>query len=84
MPLFIILIVAGVALLQRQGAVPPLVWAAGLLPLLLCAWLVRRRRWLRLGIIAVCCFATGFFYAATRAQLRLNDALPPAWEGREV
>jgi competence protein ComEC len=34
--------------------------------------------------MAVCCITAGFFYAATRAQLRMDDALPPEWEGRDV
>ncbi len=34
--------------------------------------------------MAVCCLAAGFFYAATRAQMRMNDALSPDWEGRDV
>ena len=34
--------------------------------------------------MAVCCLSAGFFYAATRAQLRMDDALSPEWEGRDV
>ncbi len=34
--------------------------------------------------MAVCCLGAGFFYASTRAQLRMDDALPPEWEGRDV
>ncbi len=84
MPFYILLFTAGIALLQRQAALPSLVWC-GLLPLLLLLlWAVRGKRWLRSGVIAVCCFAAGFMWAATRAQLRLNDALPPEWEGRDV
>jgi competence protein ComEC len=84
LPFFIILFVAGVALLQQQATLPPLAWWALLPPLLLLAWLVRRRLWLRLSAIALCCFAAGFLYAGARAQLRMNDALPPAMEGRDV
>ncbi len=76
--------VAGTALLQQQAALPPLVWSAVLLPLLAAAWGVRHSSRPRFFVIAVCCFAIGFFYAATRAQQRLNDALPPAWEGRDI
>ena len=84
MPFFIILFVAGIALLQQQAALPPLVWAAALPPSILFAWMVRTQRWLRFSAIAVCCFTAGFFYAATRAQIRMADALAPEWEGRDI
>lgn len=76
--------VAGAALLQQQAELPPQAWAVVMAPLLFAAWLTRRYRWPRWVLIAVCCFAAGYFYAATRAQLRLNDTLPPAWEGRDI
>ena len=63
---------------------PPLAWLAAVPPLLLLAWLARGRRWLRFSVIAVCCFSAGFMWAATRAQLRMNDALAPEREGRDV
>ncbi len=84
MPFFIVLFVAGIALLQQQAVLPSLVWAAALPPLLLLAWLARRRRWIFPIVMAVCCLSAGFFYAATRAQLRMDDALSPEWEGRDV
>ena len=84
MPFFIVLFVAGIALLQQQAVLPSLVWAAALPPLLLLAWLARRRRWIFPIVMAVCCCAAGFYYAATRAQLRMDDALSPEWEGRDV
>ncbi len=84
MPFFVILFVAGVALLQQQAALPPLAWCAALPPLLLLAGRVRRRPWLRNGIIAACCFAAGILYAGGRAHLRLSDGLAPATEGRDV
>ncbi len=84
MPFFIILFVTGIALLQQQAVLPPLVWATVLLPLILLAWLMRRRRWVFFAVMAICCITAGFFYAATRAQLRMDDALSPDWEGRDV
>ncbi len=84
MPFFIILFVAGIALLQQQALLPPLAWAAALPPLLVLAWLARTQRGLFAVVMAVCCVSAGFFYAATRAQWRINDALPPEWEGRDV
>ena len=84
LPFFIILFVAGIALLQQQAILPPLAWVAALPPLILLAWLTRGQRWLFFSVIAVCCVTAGFFYAATRAQLRMDDALTPDWEGRDV
>jgi competence protein ComEC len=84
LPFFTLLFVTGIALLQRQAELPPLVWTAVLPPLLLLVWLVRRQRRPWIAAMAVCCLAAGFFYAASRAQLRMDDALPPDWEGRDV
>ena len=84
MPFFIILFVAGIALLQQQALLPPLAWAGALPPLLVLAWFARTQRWLFAAVMAVCCVSAGFFYAATRAQWRMDDALPPVWEGRDV
>ncbi|MEQ1773651.1 MAG: DNA internalization-related competence protein ComEC/Rec2 [Burkholderiales bacterium] len=84
MPFFIILFVAGIALLQQQAVLPPLAWAAALPPLMLLAWFTRGKRWIFFAAMAVCCVTAGFLYAATRAQLRMDDALPPDWEGRDV
>jgi competence protein ComEC len=47
----------------------------------------RRVRWRRMsGWLALCLAAacTGFGYAAYRAQLRLADALPAAWQTRDI
>lgn len=54
--------------------------------LLLAAWLPARGKvaWLRCGLVWLAAFALGFFYAAWRAELRLNDALPRVWEGQPV
>lgn len=35
-------------------------------------------------LVAACAFGAGFGYAAWRAELRLADALPTSWEGRDV
>jgi competence protein ComEC len=34
--------------------------------------------------LAVLMGALGFFYAAWRAEVRLGDELPTAWEGRDI
>jgi len=38
----------------------------------------------RAALIAAGCFAAGYSWAAWSAQLRLADALPAEWEGRDV
>jgi len=78
----ILAFVLGIWLLQQQAALPVLAWVVLLPPL----WLAGRflppaprgllTRVLFLGL--------GFFWAAFMAQLRLQDALPPVWEGRDI
>jgi competence protein ComEC len=77
---------SAVALLQLLPRLPgeraPLacVLAAGLLALL---WRPRRRA---AAVLLAClvCALLSFGWACWRAQQRLADALPPAWEGREL
>lgn len=77
----------GTALVQTLPALPDLRWVWILLPLLVLPTLLpaspaghrgRRAIWLLVA------FSAGVAYAAWRAELRLDDALPPAWEGRDV
>lgn len=75
---------AGIALLQQQAVLPPLTGWVTLPPLLLAAWLARRHRVRWLALLAISCFTAGFLWAATRAGIGLNDALPPEMEGRDV
>ena len=94
LPLLLLGFAAGVGVLQLQASLPPrpaFLVAAGLLA----AWVALRggrlapmstpaagaARRLCAGI-AACCL--GFGYAAWRADLRLSDALPSAWEGEDV
>jgi competence protein ComEC len=84
LPFYIILFTAGIALLQQQATLPLLAWWVVLPPLLLLAWLVRSHPRLRFSVIAVCCITAGFMWATTRAQIRMDDALAPDWEGRDV
>ncbi|HEY7905242.1 MAG TPA: DNA internalization-related competence protein ComEC/Rec2 [Casimicrobiaceae bacterium] len=74
----------GVVLLQGQAALPALRLAACIPALALLWWLLARRVRLASIALALAAAATGFFYAAWRADIRLADALPPAWEGRDV
>jgi competence protein ComEC len=69
--------VAGVLLLQAQGALPPVAWLWGLPACLaLGAW--------RPGLRLAAAFAVGFLWAAGWAQLRIADRLAPGLEGREL
>jgi competence protein ComEC len=88
MRLYIVLFAVGAWLLQRQAELPDVRYA-WLLLLALPSWLLahRRPRSLRLagrGALAACWLAGGFFWAAGLAQLRMADALPPEWEGRDI
>ncbi|MCA8065450.1 DNA internalization-related competence protein ComEC/Rec2 [Burkholderia sp. AU38729] len=84
----------GVAVLQRQAALPgALAWTIGVAVLAGCAvlsvWCMRRQRtrttamfgWM-LCALAAC--DAGFGYAAARAEWRLRDSLPVEWEGRDI
>ncbi|WP_406805433.1 DNA internalization-related competence protein ComEC/Rec2 [Burkholderia semiarida] len=84
----------GVVVLQRQAALPgAIAWTVGAAVLAGCAalgaWCMRRRRtravvacgWM-LCVFAAC--VAGFGYAAARAEWRLDDSLPPEWEGRDI
>ncbi|MGQ9686009.1 MAG: ComEC/Rec2 family competence protein, partial [Thiobacillaceae bacterium] len=77
----------GAAWLQTRPVLPALAWLWLTPPmLLLAAWLPSRgaAAWLRYSLVWLLAFALGFFYAAWRAELRLGDALPQVWEGRQV
>ncbi|MBW8756785.1 MAG: DNA internalization-related competence protein ComEC/Rec2 [Burkholderiales bacterium] len=82
--------VGGVALQLQQ----PALWDAAAWPLLaaaaLATWLVARAAWRRGGPRLACVLSglalaiAGFGYAGWRAELRLADALAPAWEGCDI
>ena len=84
----------GVLALQQQAELPhvsTLGWAAVALGVALAAALTGRRirqraagQCLSLAALAVAVTIGGFHYAAWRAHERLADALPTAWEGRDV
>jgi competence protein ComEC len=65
---------AGAATLQLQAELPSLAWVA-LLPL----FLLHRR-----GLFIPLAFATGLFWAAAMAHLRMADWLAPELEGRDL
>ncbi|MGE5087916.1 MAG: DNA internalization-related competence protein ComEC/Rec2, partial [Candidatus Levyibacteriota bacterium] len=79
--------------LQTCARLPPLPWPGACLALgatvASLALVARCRcatpgRWLALGLAILAAAALGFCYAAGRAELRLADALPAAWEGRDI
>src|SRR3984893_3414627 len=86
----------GIVMLQQQASLPAC-WHAvyALLPVLGamgCAVysgraVGARRTISRAAALLIAAFSVGmagFFYAAWRADTRLADALPPAWEGRDI
>ena len=83
MRLNILAFAAGVLALQLQPELPAWApWAVGGLLLVLPGW--RWRNWpVRLLAIAGC-LALGFAMAAWRAEIRLDDQLAAAGEGRDV
>lgn len=86
MRLNVLFFTAGVWWLQQQPELPGWGWALGAAGL---AALGMRGdgRWLTVAralLVKGACFALGFSWAAWCAQQRLADALPPAWEGRDI
>ena len=85
----ILAFVLGVSLLQRQAELPELIWALGLLPILITALHFRHCSSISsvtVGKILLFIFSIGigFFWAATFAHWRMADSLPSAWEGRDI
>lgn len=78
----------GVWLLQLQPVLPPLVWAGWLTvgPLLLALLQGNGvlRRILRQAVILITALACGFAWAAWLAHVRMSEAMPADWEGRDI
>ncbi|MEP6998498.1 MAG: DNA internalization-related competence protein ComEC/Rec2 [Betaproteobacteria bacterium] len=74
----------GVVMLQAQAVLPDLRLAACIPVFALLWWLLAHRTRFALIALGLAFVASGFFYAAWRAELRLADALSPAWEGRDI
>lgn len=88
MQINILAFVCGVLLLQQQPALPAWSWFF-LLPLLSLAWLLptKKSRFVALTrwtLVKVFFLAAGFFWAALFAAMRLSDALPAEWQGRDI
>lgn len=89
MPLRILILafVAGAAWLQVWSTLPELRWAWLLPPIALALGLLPTGRGGRIAhavLVMALAVALGLFYAAWRAEVRLADALPKAWEGRDI
>ncbi|WP_265949758.1 ComEC/Rec2 family competence protein [Dechloromonas sp. A34] len=83
MRLNILAFATGVLLLQMQPELPGVwLWAVAggalLLPRL------RWSGWPARGLAIVACCSLGFAWAGWRAEIRLADQLPAAWEGRDI
>ncbi|HUP96338.1 MAG TPA: ComEC/Rec2 family competence protein, partial [Usitatibacter sp.] len=75
--------VLGTLLLQRAAALPELPLAlAGLASLLALSFVARVAA--RIVLLATAGILLGYGLAAWRAEARLADVLPPAWEGRDI
>lgn len=80
---FALAFVAGVWGLQQLSDLPSLYWAVILVPPLLLSLRRRNSIHYRLNLVLLA-FGLGFFWAAANAHIRLADALPHAWEGRDI
>jgi competence protein ComEC len=85
----LILFVGGAWLLQQQPELPDLSWAWGLTALLVIAVSLYFKqgqgpRYSRAILLNLLFLGAGFFWAACLAQMRLADALPTEWEGRDI
>src|SRR5712691_4360189 len=85
MRLFILAFALGTFVLQHAAALPelPLV-PAGLAALLALRLLAPRRRLSRAACLLIAGALIGAGMAAWRAEMRLADALPVAWEGEDI
>ncbi len=82
-----LLFVLGVWLLQQQAALPNPDLAWWLITLLPVLFMPRHAFWQRIthrALLLVIALTGGFFYASWMAQHRLADALPAAWQGRDI
>src|SRR5688572_2595888 len=88
MRLDIILFALGVWWLQREADLPDARWAWLAFAIVPAATLARSRldavRWIGKASVAVLAIGAGFMWAALLGHARLADALPTAWEGRDI
>ena len=82
----IVAFACGVGLLQLQGNLPgaDVIGALAALALLGLFLVVRREHWAFRLLALFCCVLLGFVWAGWRAQQRLADQLPIAWEVKDI
>lgn len=83
----LIAFVLGAWLLQQQAALPPLPVLAGIVLASFVGAAVSHRiakSRFSVALLLAAAIALGFSWASGRAQVRLSDALPKAWEARDV
>ncbi len=77
----------GIWILQQQAALPDPVWAWLVVPAILLPLIPLRstvQRIAQVVLLAAFACAFGYFYGAFIAHLRLADALPDNWQGRNI
>src|SRR5690348_5151972 len=85
MRLFALAFVLGALVLQNQRSLPESrIALAAVAAGLACALVPRERAAARALFVLACGALAGFAYAGWRAELRLAESLPLAWEGRDV
>ena len=88
MRLTIACFVAGIVWLQQQPELPGSKWIGALVTGAAMLWMLApgNGRWkpVRAASLALASGIAGFAMAASMAQLRLADALPGDWEGRDI
>lgn len=86
MRLSILAFAAGVLALQMQGELPGLVLLSALALASVAGFFVARNGTAMpaRSVVVLSCVVLGFVWAAERAQIRLADHLPEAWEGQDV
>ena len=83
MTLLALAFVTGVWGLQQLPQLPELYWSGILIPLVLLSFWRPHPVFYRLTLILLA-LGLGFFWATIHAHMRLADALPRAWEGRDI
>lgn len=81
--------VFGAFCLQQMSVLPDMAWMLAVLPLLWLQLFLANNKpkfpeYFRRAVLAVASFLLGFLWAALLATIRLDDALPAAWENQPL
>ena len=82
--LLALIFVFGAWVLQQLPALPSLYWLVLIILPALIVYRLNADGMVRRVCLILLAFSAGFFWAAFCAQLRLSEALPKAWEGRDI